>query len=96
MERDRRKWHLDKSINPGHLFSMISLLVSVFYVWHQGNLRQALTDQTLDHTIVQQRAINEMQARRDDRQDADYAREVSEIKSEIRLVSEKLDRLRVK
>lgn len=90
---ERRQWHIDKSFNVGYLLTSMMMVGSMLYSWHMLDVRIALLEQTIEAIQSDRRANREVQVRRDDRQDNDYARSVAEIKGDVREISDKLDRL---
>ena len=90
---ERRQWHIDKSLNVGYLLTSITIVSAMLYSWHMSDVRIALLEQTIETIQADRRANREMQTRRDDRQDSDYAASVAEIKGDVREISDKIDRL---
>lgn len=91
---ERRKWHIDKSLNVGYLLTTVLMLASIIYSWHVMDLRIALLEQSQDAVVRSSVGYEQRQAIRDDRQDADYAREISEIKEALREIAQNISSLR--
>lgn len=91
---ERRKWHIDKSLNVGYLLTTVLMLASIIYSWHVMDLRIALLEQSQDAVIRSSTSYEQRQGIRDDRQDADYAREISEIKEALREIAQNISSLR--
>jgi hypothetical protein len=75
-------WHLDKTFNISHAITTIAIVVSLFSWGSKIDTRISLVEQQLA-----------AQARLDEQQDKRMKEAVDNIRSDITLVSMKLDRL---
>jgi hypothetical protein len=79
-------WHLDKRLNVSHLVATATLIAGLFMWSGKIDTRIALVEQSQSQAQTAQRLI-------DVRQDDDMRAAVLSVKSEMRDINSKLDRL---
>lgn len=79
---DRRDWHLEKSVSVGHIVTTL-VAAGSFFVWA---MRQESRLTTLEnHTVALAEA--------DKRMDLERVQLKSELREDLKVISDKLDRL---
>lgn len=79
---DRRGWHLNKGLDLGHLLVTVSMLAG-FILWALAQERRITT---VENGLRSEHEINLAQ-------DLERARQRDEIRSDLKAINEKLDRL---
>ncbi|MAM85722.1 hypothetical protein [Marinobacter salsuginis] len=82
MEYDRRHWHISKSISVGHILTTLTAMLAAFWFLAQQDTRISNLELNYSH-LKASRA--EDQARTD--------RKFEELKTDLRTINAKLDRL---
>lgn len=80
--QERRGWHLSKSLDLGHLLVTVAMLAS-FVIWAMAQERRLTT---VENGLQTEHNINVTQ-------DAERARQRDEIRSDLKAINDKLDRL---
>jgi hypothetical protein len=81
-EMERRKWHINRGIDLGHILVTVGMLAG-FLIWA---LRQEQRLTTVENGLSREHDVNTAQ-------DVERARQRDEIRSDLKTINEKLDRL---
>lgn len=82
MTEERRRFHFDKTVSIGHIITTISVLVAVITGWKDMDKRVSLVE-----LAVSQQKITDQQ------QDSRAKEYFDNIRSDVRDINSKLDRL---
>lgn len=81
-DRERRGWHLNKGLDLGHILVTLTMLAG-FILWAMAQERRLTT---VENGLKSEHDVNVGQ-------DAERARQRDEIRSDLKAINEKLDRL---
>jgi TolA-binding protein len=81
-EEDRRRWHINRGIDLGHLLLSLAMLAG-FFVWAVNQDRRLTT---VELGVQQEHATNVAQ-------DQERNRQQDQTRADLRAINEKLDRL---
>lgn len=79
---DRRQWHLDKSVSVAHIITTVALVVSA--LWFLAGQDRRISNLELNYAHLKA-------ARVEDQERAE--RKFDELKTDLRMINAKLDRL---
>ena len=82
MEFDRRHWHISKSISIGHIITTMTALLAAFWFFAQQDTRISNLELNVKH--LQEQNVEER-----DRTEKKF----DDLKTDLRLINAKLDRL---
>lgn len=81
-EKDRRGWHLNRGIDLGHILVTIAMLAG-FFTWAMVQEKRLTT---VENGLTREHEVNLGQ-------DVERLRQRDEIRSDLKAINEKLDRL---
>lgn len=84
---DRRGWHVDKSISPSVILSVLTMLGSVFYLYADFNKNMALLQQSAAENKEKLDRLSSSQIRIDERQDS----EIKEVRRDTAQAYQRID-----
>jgi len=84
MENERRGWTFNKTMSMGDVVNLVVVLGTVLFAWHTMDIRLSAVELTLTNNASNRAIAVSAQARRDEQQDQEYQRQITDVKETLR------------